>query len=144
MFVLRLVPVDDTGVDPAVFESFLQKYQSTSSQEDKDCAQAKREFSSLIYLIPTYHNPMGHCLSAGNAMSIYVFLPQFLSFLIVVQSECGQFLCTYVSYCAERCKAIVSLARKYDALIFCDDVYNLLHFDSESRAPPRLLTYDDP
>ena len=45
---------------------------------------------------------------------------------------------------SERSKAIVGLARKYNALVFCDDVYNLLHFDGEGHAPPRMLTYDDP
>ena len=44
----------------------------------------------------------------------------------------------------EKCRAIVQLARKYDALIFSDDVYNLLHFDADSHAPPRLFTYDNP
>jgi DNA-binding transcriptional MocR family regulator len=49
-------------------------------------------------------------------------------------------------YCIppDHCKALVQLARKYKVLIFCDDVYNLLHFDPDTVAPPRLLSYDKP
>ena len=59
---LFTVPTDDFGVDPAVLESFLQKHKTNAVQNSGE----KREFSSLIYMIPTYHNPKGHCLSAGE------------------------------------------------------------------------------
>ncbi|KAK2145773.1 hypothetical protein LSH36_658g00021 [Paralvinella palmiformis] len=44
----------------------------------------------------------------------------------------------------ESCKRLVALARKYDVLNFSEDVYNFLHFDVDTRAPPRFLTYDKP
>jgi len=44
---------------------------------------------------------------------------------------------------ADRCQRLIKLARKYDVLLFCDDVYNVLHYDMETIAPPRLLTYDN-
>jgi DNA-binding transcriptional MocR family regulator len=49
-------------------------------------------------------------------------------------------------YCIppRRCEALVALARKHNLLLFCDDVYNLLHFDSSTVAPARLLSYDKP
>lgn len=37
--------------------------------------------------------------------------------------------------------ALVKLARKYEILIACDDVYNLLSFDDE-KPPKRLFAYD--
>lgn len=42
----------------------------------------------------------------------------------------------------ERCKALVSLARKYDVMLLAEDVYNLLHYSGDKHPPPRLLTYD--
>ncbi|OWF50460.1 uncharacterized protein YER152C-like [Mizuhopecten yessoensis] len=41
----------------------------------------------------------------------------------------------------EKCNRLVELARKYDVLLFTEDVYNLLHFE-EGNPPPRLLSYD--
>lgn len=41
----------------------------------------------------------------------------------------------------ERCRKLVRLARKYDVLLFTEDVYNLLCY--EGICPPRLLFYDD-
>ena len=42
---------------------------------------------------------------------------------------------------SERCRKLVRLARKYDVLLFTEDVYNLLCY--EGKCPPRLLFYDD-
>ncbi|XP_060574846.1 2-aminoadipate transaminase-like [Ruditapes philippinarum] len=43
----------------------------------------------------------------------------------------------------EKCKALVALGRKYDVLLFAEDVYNLLHYSGEPHPPPRLLSYDN-
>ncbi|KAG5677629.1 hypothetical protein PVAND_007370 [Polypedilum vanderplanki] len=39
------------------------------------------------------------------------------------------------------CKALITIARKYDMLIICDDVYNLLYYTE--TPPKRLFAYDD-
>ncbi|ALC44279.1 CG6321, partial [Drosophila busckii] len=41
------------------------------------------------------------------------------------------------------CRGIVQLARKYDFLVLCDDVYNILHY-GEKPEFSRLMSYDDP
>ena len=43
----------------------------------------------------------------------------------------------------EKCRKVVELARRFDFVVVCDDVYNLLHYGKGSRAPKRLLAYDD-
>lgn len=43
----------------------------------------------------------------------------------------------------EKCRRLVSLARKYDVLLFADDVYNLLTYTDDGVPPPRLLAYDN-
>ena len=53
-----------------------------------------------------------------------------------------------ISYYLERCKQLISLARKYECLILCDDVYNVLSYRSDDpdkfvSAPKRLFAYDD-
>ncbi|XP_060076791.1 uncharacterized protein LOC132556399 [Ylistrum balloti] len=41
----------------------------------------------------------------------------------------------------EKCQKLIELARKYDVLLFTEDVYNLLHYEKDTP-PPRLLSYD--
>ncbi len=40
----------------------------------------------------------------------------------------------------EKCKKLVQLSLKFNVLILCDDIYNLLYF-AEDRAPRRLFAY---
>ncbi|EDW19584.1 uncharacterized protein YER152C isoform X1 [Drosophila mojavensis] len=39
------------------------------------------------------------------------------------------------------CRGIVALSRKYDFLVVCDDVYNILHYDNKPQHS-RLMSYD--
>ncbi|XP_033762423.1 uncharacterized protein YER152C-like isoform X2 [Pecten maximus] len=48
---------------------------------------------------------------------------------------------TGMSSSQEQCRALIDLARKYDVLLFTDDVYNMFPYGKGSY-PPRLLTYD--
>ena len=43
----------------------------------------------------------------------------------------------------EKCRKVVELSRRYDLVVVCDDVYNLLHYGPGSKSPRRLLAYDD-
>ncbi|XP_064405245.1 uncharacterized protein LOC135350394 [Halichondria panicea] len=47
---------------------------------------------------------------------------------------------TGVSLTTERCRRVVELARKYNLLVVCDDVYNLLYFGD--KPPHRLFQFD--
>ena len=41
---------------------------------------------------------------------------------------------------------MIELARRYNLLVVCDDVYNLLYFDSPDQdvtSPKRLFAYDN-
>ena len=49
--------------------------------------------------------------------------------------------------CLDRCRRIVQIARKYNLLVVCDDVYNLLAFSQDEESAlqrKRLFAYDDP
>uniref|UniRef100_A0A1B0CAU3 Aminotransferase class I/classII large domain-containing protein n=2 Tax=Lutzomyia longipalpis TaxID=7200 RepID=A0A1B0CAU3_LUTLO len=47
---------------------------------------------------------------------------------------------TGVTLSREKCQNLVAMAREFDFLISCDDVYNLLYYTGES--PKRLFAYD--
>ncbi len=44
----------------------------------------------------------------------------------------------------DKSSKLVDLARKYDFVVVCDDVYNLLHYGEYSVSPKRLYAYDNP
>ncbi|XP_067646448.1 2-aminoadipate transaminase isoform X2 [Eurosta solidaginis] len=48
---------------------------------------------------------------------------------------------TGIPFSEDVCRSIADLAQKYDFLILCDDVYNILNYTS-ARPPKRLFTYD--
>ena len=49
---------------------------------------------------------------------------------------------TGILFSKEVCENLIKLARKYDFLITCDDVYNILYY-KDSKAPQRLFAYDN-
>nr|CAB3219593.1 uncharacterized protein YER152C [Phallusia mammillata] len=57
---------------------------------------------------------------------------------------------TGICYSPEKCRKLVKLARKYEMLVICDDVYNVLNYvtdpvdpDKFKFAPQRLFAYDN-
>ncbi|GAB0089908.1 uncharacterized protein DMENIID0001_045340 [Sergentomyia squamirostris] len=49
---------------------------------------------------------------------------------------------TGITMSQEKSKELIKIAREFDILISCDDVYNLLHYSGSS--PKRLFAYDSP
>ena len=41
-----------------------------------------------------------------------------------------------------KCRKVIEIARKYDILVICDDVYNLLYYSGDNDIPKRLVSYD--
>ena len=39
-------------------------------------------------------------------------------------------------------KKVIQIARKYNVLVVCDDVYNLLYYSDDDNVPKRLISYD--
>ena len=56
-----LGPVDGDGIVPDELEQQLEANLSTRSTE----IRGNRPFQAMLYLIPTFHNPAGVCLSPG-------------------------------------------------------------------------------
>jgi DNA-binding transcriptional MocR family regulator len=115
------VPTDENGMKVDVLEKLMGEHFGGK----EFVGTAHRPFRCMIYTVPTFHNPRGSCLAPGKPNS---------------SSELGH----NHLFAVERCEKMVQLARKYDALVFCDDVYNMLHYGGQKAAPPRLLTYDRP
>ena len=113
---LKIIPVklNDDGVDLKDLEEKLK--------EKKFDPKAKM-FWGIYYTIPTFHNPTGILFSDGKFTKIDSH--DFLT------CECF----------TEIQQALIKVARKYEILIACDDVYNLLPFDSDTP-PKRLYAYD--
>ena len=100
------VPTDSDGIIVEELDRLLTEHM-VKARPPTD----KRPFSSLVYLVPTFNNPKGGCLSE------------------------------------ERCKKMVAILRKHNALAVCDDVYNSLPYLDNgppfvTRAPKRLFAYD--
>lgn len=49
---------------------------------------------------------------------------------------------TGITFSENMCKSLVKLARKYDILIACDDVYNILNYKDSSSPAKRLYAHD--
>jgi DNA-binding transcriptional MocR family regulator len=50
-----------------------------------------------------------------------------------------------LTFCvADRCEALIKLARRLEMLVFCDDVYNLLAHRTEPKPSRRLFALDRP
>lgn len=98
----RPVPVrmESDGIDINALEDAIK----LELLNKKGC-DTKSPYWSMLYTIPTFHNPTGVLLSGLKA------------------------------------EKLIELASKYNILIFCDDVYNLLHYESEV-SPKRLVAYD--
>lgn len=90
------VPLNGDGVDLKQLEDFLKS---------NHFKLKNKEFWSLYYTTPTFHNLTG-ILFSDNV-----------------------------------CQILIKLARKYDFLITCDNVYNVLHYQDE-KPPIRLFVYD--
>lgn len=82
----------------------------------------------MYYTIPTYHNPTGILFSEGISRNIANhFIENFSTFVFSFQIAI--------------CQKLADLAKVYDFLILCDDVYNILNYTS-SRPTKRLFAYD--
>lgn len=79
-------------------------------------------FWGIYYTIPIYHNPTSCVFSEGEKD--------------ILKNEIE-----IINLFAETSQALIGLSRKYEMLIVCDDVYNLLTFESE-KPPERLFVYD--
>jgi DNA-binding transcriptional MocR family regulator len=95
----------------------LEKQLSTDLKTVEEDRTAGR-YSAACYLVPVYQNPIGTILSEG------MFIPL-----------------TLISIYLDKCRRIIFLARKYNLLLFCDDVYNFHYYDEKPRK--RLFAYDD-
>ncbi|XP_037817662.1 2-aminoadipate transaminase [Lucilia sericata] len=49
---------------------------------------------------------------------------------------------TGILFSEQVCEGLIKLARQYDFLITCDDVYNILYY-KDNKAPKRLFAYDN-
>ena len=61
-------PIDGEGIIPDELERRLETYQLTRAKE----RGKGQPFSSMLYLIPTFHNPTGACLSPGMSAVLHV------------------------------------------------------------------------
>lgn len=97
--------------------------------------------NSLLMLI---HDD-NHCIVQLTS-SKSVFLPMTLSLSYTCSSP--QFLSSLTIYPLpfspqERGKKIIELARKYNLLVVCDDIYNFLYFPEKGLPLKRLFAHDD-
>lgn len=49
---------------------------------------------------------------------------------------------TGITFSENMCKSLVTLARRYDIVIACDDVYNILNYKDPLKPAKRLYAYD--
>ena len=58
--------MDENGIIPEELEQYLKERSSIKPRE----IGGRKPFWSMLYLIPTFHNPTGVCLSASMSMAI--------------------------------------------------------------------------
>ena len=61
VFVFSAVPIDGNGIIIHDLEQSLEAHLSTRPRD----VGGNKPFWSMLYLIPTFHNPTGACLSPG-------------------------------------------------------------------------------
>ena len=120
-FLSSEVPMDDQGVIVEQLERLFAEHLSKPSRPLTD----KKPFSAMFYSMTVFHNPTGINLSPSNLS----FTPPSFSLPPSLHSD--------------RCGRVIALARKFNVLVMCDDVYNLLWFPQADGSPKRLFAYDN-
>ncbi|TPX32538.1 hypothetical protein SmJEL517_g04413 [Synchytrium microbalum] len=118
---LTSVPVDSAGVKVDLLEAALERLES----------EAKRDG---VY-------PRGNWVDSGNWRKGGEWKGpkrySYILFMVPIYSNP-----TGYSLKEERCQKVLDLARKYDVLVICDDVYSMLPLNN-NVPPRRLVSYDN-
>ena len=90
-------PVDGDGIVPEELEKRLEAHLSTRPRE----VGGNKPFWSMLYLIPTFHNPTGVCLSPGTSACTCTCtcLTQYMSNIQYTIMVNTQYISTSSSFC---------------------------------------------